>query len=313
MSKLYFGIPADPCLHSISCCPSQATSRPTTDAWLYHIGQPEGFYAESAVDGSRTPRPSVAQQSPLPSFDSGMHLPFLIPSPSPPPSLPSISSLRLPLPSRTSLSSRPPPRCDANLCCADISPRTHNKGGVDSREGINSSDPNDISSKRRRLSESLGGMPALSSHNEPRRFCPPPIVKATKYDESKRSSVDKNLASTARSSPVTFESASPTAPELSSIDDASKEWEVRQIIGKEYVDGMLHYLVEWCPTLEPQHSLGHAKEMVDKFEAQLRAYRWPKSGREGLGLKVKKQAAVGADASGGQQQKERRGRPRKQK
>jgi hypothetical protein len=63
----------------------------------------------------------------------------------------------------------------------------------------------------------------------------------TKYDESKCGSVDRNLASTARTSPVMFESASPTAPKPSQIHDASREWEVRKIIGKEYVDGMLHY------------------------------------------------------------------------
>ena len=36
---------------------------------------------------------------------------------------------------------------------------------------------------------------------------------------------------------------------------------------------MLNYLVEWCPTLEPQHSLGHAKELMDKFESQLPALK----------------------------------------
>jgi hypothetical protein len=73
------------------------------------------------------------------------------------------------------------------------------------------------------------------------------------------------------------ESASPTAPKLSPIHDANHEWEVRKVIGKEYVDGVLNYLVEWCPTLEPQHSLGHAKELVDKFESQLRAHRGPRA------------------------------------
>jgi hypothetical protein len=87
------------------------------------------------------------------------------------------------------------------------------------------------------------------------------------------------------------------------MDDANQEWEVRKAIGKEYVDGMLHYLVELCPTLEPQHSLGYAKELVDKFEARLQAPRGAKSGRKGLGLKIKKQAVVEPDASGGQQQK----------
>jgi hypothetical protein len=49
--------------------------------------------------------------------------------------------------------------------------------------------------------------------------------------------------------------------------------------------------------------LGHAKELGDKFEALLRAHCGGKSGREGLGLKTKKQAAVEANASGGQQQR----------
>jgi hypothetical protein len=97
------------------------------------------------------------------------------------------------------------------------------------------------------------------------------------------------------------------------MDDLSQEWEVSKIIGKRYVEGVLHYLVEWCPTLEPEHSLGHATELVDKFEAQLRAHHGAKSGREGLGLKIKYQAAVETDTSGGQQQKKRRGRPQKQK
>jgi hypothetical protein len=50
------------------------------------------------------------------------------------------------------------------------------------------------------------------------------------------------------------------------IDD-NQDWEARKIIGKEDVDGVLHYLVEWCPTLVPKHLLGHAKELVDDFEA----------------------------------------------
>ena len=50
------------------------------------------------------------------------------------------------------------------------------------------------------------------------------------------------------------------------------------------------------PTLEAQHSMGHSKELVDKFEAQLRVYRGAKSGREGLGLKRSEHIAVEADA-----------------
>lgn len=97
------------------------------------------------------------------------------------------------------------------------------------------------------------------------------------------------------------------------IDDAGQEWEVRKIIGKEYVNGVLHYLVEWCPTLEPQHSLGHAKVLVDEFEAQLQAHRRTNDSRERLGQKTEREVAAEAEGSSGQQQKRRRGRTRKQK
>lgn len=69
-------------------------------------------------------------------------------------------------------------------------------------------------------------------------------------------------------------------------------------------------MVEWGPTLEPEHSL--PKDLVDKFEARLRAPRGPKSGRGGPGLKVRQKPVVEAGTSGGQQQKKQRGRPRKQ-
>ena len=122
-------------------------------------------------------------------------------------------------------------------------------------------------------------------------------------------SIDTDLASTARTTPV-LESV--PLSESQQLIDADSDWEVRQIIGREDVDGVLHYLVDWVPTLLPKHSLGGLKEMVDKFEAQLRAQRPVKNGRGGPGLKRGKRAVVQADASGGPQQKRRRGRPRKQ-
>jgi hypothetical protein len=44
--------------------------------------------------------------------------------------------------------------------------------------------------------------------------------------------------------------------------------------------------VRWAETLEPEHSLGDAKEMVDKFEARLSVKREVRSGRreEGTGF-----------------------------
>jgi hypothetical protein len=53
--------------------------------------------------------------------------------------------------------------------------------------------------------------------------------------------------------------------------DSKQEWEIRDIIGKEDVDGVVHYLVEWNHTLMPKYALKNAKEMVNKFEARLQA------------------------------------------
>lgn len=58
------------------------------------------------------------------------------------------------------------------------------------------------------------------------------------------------------------------------------------------LDGVPHYLVDWYPTLLPEHLLEHAKEMVDKFEAQLRAQREAKNGRGAQGLKRGERAVV---------------------
>jgi len=136
----------------------------------------------------------------------------------------------------------------------------------------------------------------------------------TSRDEGRTLStfVESIFASTASTTPGAFEPAPPPEPQLAAqVIDANQDWEVRRIIGKEDIDGVLHYLVEWSPTLAPEHLLGHAKELVDEFEARLRAQRGAKNER-GAGLKRGEQAVIEADASGGQQEKRRRGRPRKQ-
>jgi hypothetical protein len=75
---------------------------------------------------------------------------------------------------------------------------------------------------------------------------------------------------------------------------------------------MLHYLVEWSPTLVPQRLLGHVEELMDEFEARLQAQRGVKNMRGGLGLERGEQTAVETE-SGGEPQKRGRGRPRKQR
>ncbi|KIM94395.1 hypothetical protein OIDMADRAFT_60723 [Oidiodendron maius Zn] len=122
---------------------------------------------------------------------------------------------------------------------------------------------------------------------------------------------DSNLGSTARPTPVAFGTASLTGAELcSQVIDEDQDWEVRRIIGREYVDGVLHYLVDWHPTLEPEHLLGHTKELVDEFKARLEEERVAKEGG-GLSTLMKQKAAGQVAASGSQRLKRPRGRPRK--
>ncbi|CAG8977704.1 hypothetical protein HYALB_00008731 [Hymenoscyphus albidus] len=124
------------------------------------------------------------------------------------------------------------------------------------------------------------------------RRSPSLILENEKDDGAFRIHVDGDFCSTTRTTPA-LEPAHLTeynvCPEV--IDD-NQDWEVRQIIGKEDVDGVTHYLVDWNPTLLPEHSLGHAKELVDKFEHRLRAQRKTKNGPWGASLKRKGRGAT---------------------
>lgn len=67
------------------------------------------------------------------------------------------------------------------------------------------------------------------------------------------------------------------------VTDADSDCEVREIVGKEYVDGVLYYEVDWCTTVLP-NPLEHAKDLVDEFEAWLRGEDGVKKGRGRAGL-----------------------------
>jgi hypothetical protein len=67
--------------------------------------------------------------------------------------------------------------------------------------------------------------------------------------------------------------------QLAEVVDANQEWEICDIIGKEDVNGVVHYLVEWNPTLMPKYALAKAKGLVNKFEARLRAQSMQENGR----------------------------------
>jgi hypothetical protein len=205
------------------------------------------------------------------------------------------------------------PRCEPHLrhtSRLSLPQNEYEEGSIEHTDSsiFEDSKDNDISSKRQKFSDPLNNGTDLGSHNGPSQHSYSSISEEAKDDDSESTTVDSGLASTARTSPDAFESASRTEPKSClEVINANQDWEVRKIIGREDVDGVLHYLVEWCPTLEPQQALEHAKELVDEFEAHLRAQRSGKSGRGGQGLKVKQRT------TSGQQQKRARGRAWKQK
>jgi hypothetical protein len=214
------------------------------------------------------------------------------------------------------------PRREPNLPRTSIPPLLDNEDVERSTENIDDKDSDESGddnfwSKRRKLSDSLGSRTTLSSQKEQSQHSPSSIsddLEDDGADGAKGSSVDDKIASTVRTTPDVFKPAPPTEPQLCpEAIDANRDWEVREIIGKEYVDGVLHYMVEWCPTLEPVHSLDYAKELVDEFEARLLALRKDKEQGVGPCIKRDSQAVMGAEAPGGRLKKGRWGRPRKQK
>jgi hypothetical protein len=96
--------------------------------------------------------------------------------------------------------------------------------------------------------------------------------------------------------------------------NGDQEWEIQDVIGKEVVDSVVHYWVQWEATLLPEYELPKAKALVEKFEARLRAQARQKDiDGEWQGRvpdsKAGRQAIVGASIM--RQQKRPRDRPRK--
>ena len=97
--------------------------------------------------------------------------------------------------------------------------------------------------------------------------------------------------------------------------DDKQEWEICDIVGKEDVNEVPHYWVQWSVTLVPKYEIGEAKALVARFEAGLRAQGKQKDGkgRRRLPLSIPgKQAIAGVRTKGKTQKKIGRGRPRKQ-
>ena len=57
------------------------------------------------------------------------------------------------------------------------------------------------------------------------------------------------------------------------VANDKQEWEICNIIGKEDVDGVPHYWVQWSATLVPKCEMGKARALMARFEAGLQAQR----------------------------------------
>ena len=98
--------------------------------------------------------------------------------------------------------------------------------------------------------------------------------------------------------------------ELASLAmDFDQEWEIRNIVDRKAVGGIVYYLVDWKPTWMGEFELDGARELVDAFVAQsIRHESWDGAG-EGccsrLGHKIR-----GSDSLSKAEPRSR-GRPRK--
>ena len=71
--------------------------------------------------------------------------------------------------------------------------------------------------------------------------------------------------------------ASAIPPQVAEVANDKQEWEICDIVGKEDVDGVPHYWVQWSVTLVPKSEMGKARALVARFEAGLRAQRKQKA------------------------------------
>jgi hypothetical protein len=132
--------------------------------------------------------------------------------------------------------------------------------------------------------------------------CSPHITPTAAAVPSWQSEVrtDGEVVARARAASITStlnDAAGPQAAE----GDSKQEWEIRDIIGKEDVDGVVHYLVELSATLVPKYELEKAKGLVEKFEARL-----PAQARQGNRRRRRSHLKTGQRAIGRVQQKKRR-------
>ena len=124
------------------------------------------------------------------------------------------------------------------------SPLPHSRDPKGSQENIDPDEWRDDDSKRQRLFSHLSGKTASNRYKNRSQHSPSPTSEEEKENGTLSASVNSEPASTTAISSAASEPALPTElQQATQWLDASQDWEVRKIIGKEDINGVQHYLV----------------------------------------------------------------------
>jgi len=168
------------------------------------------------------------------------------------------------------------------------------------------------------LKEDSDVMSSSQSHenrSQSLRMTPTPAAPAGTAAQELLAALDGQSSILAATSLMKSTLDDPERPPQVAVANDKQEWEICDIVGKEDVDGVPHYWVQWSVTLVPKYEMGKARALVARFEAGLRAPGKQKGGKGHGRLppsRPGKQAIAGVRTKGEMQKKRGPGRPRKQ-
>jgi hypothetical protein len=108
---------------------------------------------------------------------------------------------------------------------------------------------------------------------------PAPAALPAPAPQESVAAIDSQSATLAPTALMKSALDNPGRPPQAAVADNKQEWEICDIVGKEDVDGVPRYWVQWSATLVPKSEMGKARALVAGFEAGLRAQRKQKGGK----------------------------------
>ncbi|KAH7118172.1 hypothetical protein B0J13DRAFT_651923 [Dactylonectria estremocensis] len=122
----------------------------------------------------------------------------------------------------------------------------------------------------------------IITKNVNKTLVPSPTRPATDTTDGEEiASMDQDFISSIKVSTTTTYATSEYIEATATVSNMEMEWEIDgDLMGKEVIDGVVHYLVPWKPTLVPEHEI-NAPELIRSFEKkfQVRTYKQVKGAR----------------------------------